>query len=80
MKAELTQLIDLQNLDTSIRRLKAELEAIPQRRAEIEKEFEQRAAEFLTLENRRDEARRDIPFEALPFACNGPKGPDAARR
>jgi acetyl esterase/lipase len=29
---------------------------------------------------RRDEARRGIPFEALPFACNGPKGPDAARR
>jgi hypothetical protein len=58
VKAELTQLIDLQNLDTSIRRLKAELEAIPQRRAEIEKEFEQRAAEFLTLENRRDEARQ----------------------
>ncbi|HYY42629.1 MAG TPA: C4-type zinc ribbon domain-containing protein [Pyrinomonadaceae bacterium] len=58
MKAELTQLIDLQNLDTSIRRLKAELEAIPHRRAEIEREFEQRAAEFLTLENRRDEARQ----------------------
>ena len=57
MKAELTQLIDLQNLDTSIRRLQAELEAIPQRRAEIEKEFEQRASEFLALELRRDNAR-----------------------
>ena len=57
MKAELAQLIALQHLDTSIRRLQAELEAIPQRRAEIEKEFEQRASEFLALENRRDEAR-----------------------
>jgi len=58
VKAELRQLIDLQDLDTSIRRLKAELEAIPERRAEIEKEFEQRASEFLALENRRDEARQ----------------------
>jgi uncharacterized protein len=57
VKAELTQLIALQNLDTNVRRLEAELEAIPQRRAEIEKEFEQRASEFLALENRRDEAR-----------------------
>jgi predicted nucleic acid-binding Zn-ribbon protein len=57
VKAELTQLIALQNLDTNVRRLQAELEAIPQRRAEIEKEFEQRASEFLALENSRDEAR-----------------------
>ena len=47
----------MQQLDTNIRRLQAELEAIPQRRAEIEKEFEQRASEFLALEQRRDEAR-----------------------
>src|SRR2546423_2870214 len=57
VKAELTQLIALQNLDVNIRRLQAELEAIPQRRAEIEKEFEQRASEFLALEHSRDEAR-----------------------
>ncbi len=57
MKAELQQLVALQNLDTSIRRLQAELEAIPQRRAEIEKEFDQRAFEIRALENRRDEAR-----------------------
>jgi len=56
VKAELTQLIDLQNLDTNIRRLQAELEAIPQRRAEIEREFEQRASEFLALEQRRADA------------------------
>ena len=56
-RSELTQLIALQNLDINVRRLKAELEAIPQRRAEIEKEFEQRASEFLALENSRDEAR-----------------------
>ncbi len=57
MKAELQQLVALQNLDTSIRRLQEELEAIPQRRAEIEKEFDQRAFEIRALENARDEAR-----------------------
>lgn len=57
MKAELQQLVALQDLDTSIRRLQAELEAIPKRRAEIEAEFDQRAFEIRALENRRDEAR-----------------------
>ncbi len=59
MKAELEQLIALQNTDTSIRRLEADIEAIPQRRAEIEKEFEQRAFEIRALETRRDEARSE---------------------
>lgn len=57
MKAELEKLIALQNLDTTIRRLEKELEAIPQRRAEIEREFDQRAFEIRALENRRDEAK-----------------------
>ncbi len=57
MKAELQELVALQKLDTSIRRLQIELEAIPERRAEVEKEFDQRAFEIRALENRRDEAR-----------------------
>jgi predicted nucleic acid-binding Zn-ribbon protein len=57
VKAELQQLVALQNLDTSIRKLQADLESIPQRRAEIESEFDQRAFEIRALENRRDEAR-----------------------
>lgn len=57
MKAELQQLVALQKLDTSLRKLQAELGAIPQRRAEIEKEFDQRAFEIRALESRRDEAR-----------------------
>jgi predicted nucleic acid-binding Zn-ribbon protein len=57
VKAELQQLVALQNLDTSIRKLQAELEAIPQRRAEIESEFDQRAFEIRALESARDEAR-----------------------
>jgi predicted nucleic acid-binding Zn-ribbon protein len=58
LKAELQQLVALQKLDTSIRKLQAELEAIPQRRAEIETEFDQRAFEIRALENSRDEARQ----------------------
>ena len=57
MKAELHQLVALQKLDTSIRRLQTELETIPQKRAEIENEFDRRAFEIRALESRRDEAR-----------------------
>jgi predicted nucleic acid-binding Zn-ribbon protein len=57
VKAELQQLVALQKLDTSIRKLQADLESIPQRRAEIESEFDQRAFEIRALESRRDEAR-----------------------
>ena len=57
MKAELQQLVALQNLDTTIRKLEKDLEAIPKRRAEIEAEFDQRAFEITALENRRDEAK-----------------------
>jgi len=57
LKAELEQLIALQDADTGIRRLQSELESIPRRRAEIENEFDQRALEFKTLEQTRDSAR-----------------------
>jgi predicted nucleic acid-binding Zn-ribbon protein len=57
VKAELHQLVALQKLDTSIRRLQTELETIPQKRAEIENEFDRRAFEIRALESRRDEAR-----------------------
>ncbi len=57
MKAELQKLIALQNLDTTIRKLEKDLESIPERRAEIEREFDQRAFEIKALENNRDEAK-----------------------
>jgi predicted nucleic acid-binding Zn-ribbon protein len=57
VKAELEKLVALQNLDTSIRKLEKDLEAIPQRRAEIEGEFDRRAFEIRALESRRDEAK-----------------------
>ncbi|HKZ01577.1 MAG TPA: C4-type zinc ribbon domain-containing protein [Pyrinomonadaceae bacterium] len=58
MKAELQQLVALQTLDTSIRRLERELESIPDRRAEIENEFDQRASDIRALENQRNESRQ----------------------
>ena len=54
MKAELAQLIALQNADTNIKRLQTEIESIPLRRAEIEKEFDQRAFEIRAVEERRN--------------------------
>ena len=45
MKAELAQLIALQNADTNIKKLQAEIESIPLRRAEIEKEFSDKMAQ-----------------------------------
>jgi uncharacterized protein len=57
VKAELHQLVALQKLDTSIRRLQTELETIPLKRAEIENEFDQRAFEIRALESRRDDAK-----------------------
>jgi len=59
VKAELAQLIALQNADTNIRRLQTEIESIPSRRAEIEKEFDQRAFEIRGMEERRDLARHE---------------------
>jgi predicted nucleic acid-binding Zn-ribbon protein len=59
VKAELSHLIALQNADTNIRRLQAEIESIPERRAKIEREFDQRAFEIRTLEERRDNARQE---------------------
>jgi len=57
VKAELQKLIALQNLDTSIRKIETDQQAIPERRAEIEREFDQRAFEIRALESRRDEAK-----------------------
>jgi predicted nucleic acid-binding Zn-ribbon protein len=68
VKAELAQLIALQNADTNIRRLQAEIESIPERRAEIENEFDQRAFEIRGLEERRDNARHErVRLEAETF-------------
>ena len=77
MKAELAQLIALQNADSNIRTLQAEIESIPQRRAEIEKEFDQRAFEIRALEEKRDTAfheRARVEQEIFEQAIALPSG------
>jgi predicted nucleic acid-binding Zn-ribbon protein len=51
VKAELEKLVELQNTDTNIRRLKEAIKTIPQRRAEVEEEYERHAFEIRELEN-----------------------------
>jgi len=55
----LEQLIALQKAETNIRKLTTEIQAIPQRRAEIEKEFDQRAFEIKGLETKLEAARHE---------------------
>ena len=54
MIADLDKLIELQQTDTNIRRLKKSLETAVARRAEIEQEFEQHAFSIREIQNRRD--------------------------
>ncbi len=73
VKAELQGLIALQQTDIEIRRLEKLLQQIPERRAGIEQEFEQRAFEFHAIELRRDEAsaaRAAAEAEALATRGN----------
>lgn len=59
MKEELKQLIALQNAEISIRQLQKEIDGTPLRRAEIEKEFDQRAFQIKEIQNRRDTAKKE---------------------
>ncbi len=54
MKAELEKLVDLQQTDTNIRRLKKSIETAEDRRAGIEQEFEQHAFSIREIQGNRD--------------------------
>ncbi|MBX3281799.1 MAG: hypothetical protein KF756_04905 [Acidobacteria bacterium] len=54
MIEELDKLIELQETDTNLRRLKKIIETAEARRAEIEQEFEQHAFSIREIQNRRD--------------------------
>ncbi len=54
MIADLDKLIELQQTDTNLRRLKQSIESSETRRAEIEQEFEQHASSIREIQNRRD--------------------------
>jgi predicted nucleic acid-binding Zn-ribbon protein len=59
VRAELEQLIALQKTDSQITQLQSNIAVIPERRAEIEKEFDQRAFEIRALEQQRDDAQHE---------------------
>jgi predicted nucleic acid-binding Zn-ribbon protein len=52
--ADLDKLIELQQTDTNLRRIKKQLETAETRRAEIEQEFEQHASSIREIQGRRD--------------------------
>jgi len=54
LKAELEKLIELQQTDSNIRRLKQKLETAEARRAELETEFERHASSIREVQGRRD--------------------------
>ena len=54
MIADLDKLIELQQTDTNLRRLKKSLETAETRRAEIEQEFEQHAFSIREIQGKRD--------------------------
>ncbi len=59
MSPELSQLIELQELDLDILRITERLAKIPVEREQIENEFNQFAAEFLALKNRYEQTLKD---------------------
>ncbi|MGH9847888.1 MAG: zinc ribbon domain-containing protein [Blastocatellia bacterium] len=49
MNTELSKLISLQDVDIEIKRLRAEIESLPERRARLEREFTESAREYFDL-------------------------------
>ncbi|MBI3650569.1 MAG: hypothetical protein HY231_05920 [Acidobacteria bacterium] len=59
MSAELSQLIELQELDLDIQKLTDRLSKIPAERDQMEKEFAAHAAEFLALKSKHEQTLAD---------------------
>ncbi len=57
MKSELEKLIELQKTDTNIRKLKKAIDGAEQKRAGIEREFEQHASSIREIQAQRDKAQ-----------------------
>jgi hypothetical protein len=55
----LSKLISLQEVDVEIRRLRAEIDSLPERRARLESEFTESAREFFDLTAQLDAAKTD---------------------
>lgn len=59
MSPELSQLIELQELDLEIQRVSGRLSRIPEERESTENEFKQHAAEFLDLKSKHEQTLED---------------------
>ena len=59
MSPELSQLIELQELDLEIQRISDRLSKIPEERDRTENEFKQHAAEFLDLKSKHERTLED---------------------
>ena len=59
MSPELSQLIELQELDLEIQRVSGRLSRIPEERESTENDFKQHAAEFLDLKSKHEQTLED---------------------
>ncbi len=59
MNTELSKLISLQDVDIEIKRLRAEIESLPERRARLEREFTESAREYFDLAAQLQHAKAD---------------------
>ena len=59
MSPELSQLIELQELDFEIQRISDRLAKIPEERDQVENEYQQYAAEFLALKSKHEQTLKD---------------------
>lgn len=59
MNTELSKLISLQDLDVEIKRLRADIESLPERRKALEREFAESAREYLDLKEQLDTAKAE---------------------
>ena len=57
MNSELSHLISLQDADVEIKRLKEEIESLPARRAELERQFAESVKEYLAIKQELEDSR-----------------------
>ncbi|MGH9770006.1 MAG: zinc ribbon domain-containing protein [Blastocatellia bacterium] len=57
MKSELSHLISLQDVDVEIKRLREEVESLPSRREELERQFAESVKEYVAIKQELDDAQ-----------------------
>lgn len=59
MNSELSQLISLQDIDVEIKRLREEIESLPSRRDELERQFAESVKEYLAIKQELDSSQTE---------------------